>query len=330
MIKLSIIIPMFNVSKYLQKCINSAYKQGFIDSEFELILVDDESPDDSLSVANNEAKDHCNISIISQKNKGLGGARNTGILHAKGKYLLFLDADDYLLPNALKEIVNIALQKELDILEFGAQGVLPNGEITYQISKSSNQNIYNGILYYNKIKYMNSACNKLYKRELLLETQIYFLERIYIEDFEFNTRVFFYAKNVMAVNNVVAHYLQSTDSITRNTSKEKKEKMLEDLISVLRYTKLFKEKTDIMKESQDIRKYFGTRMSFLNITIFYQLYKNKSSYKRIKQIKDKLENERLFQINCAVSEKSKDFFRILILNNMWLFKVIQPIQKIIF
>lgn len=177
---------------------------------------------------------------------------------------------------------------------------------------------------------MNSACNKLYKRELLQSNTIYFLEKVYIEDFEFNTRVFYHAKKVMAVNNIVAHYLQSPDSITRNTSKEKKEKMLSDLIKVLKLTKEFSNTNNEGHNLEEIKKYFGTRLSFINVTIFYQLFKNKMPYKDILKVKEQLKDQNLFHITDSVSEAPKDIFRIFLLNNIWLFKIIQPVQKILF
>lgn len=329
MIKISIIIPIYNVEKYIAKCIASTYKQKFNENQFEVIIVDDESPDNSLNIVKEIAKNHSNIHIISQKNKGLGGARNTGIQNSSGEYLLFLDSDDYLLPNVLNDIINIAIQNNLDILEFGAQGVLPNGDITYEMSKNTGGNIYNGVDYYNRLKYMNSACNKLYKKELLQSHNIYFLEKVYIEDFEFNTRIFYFAQRVMAINNIVAHYLQSPDSITRNTSKEKKEKMLNDLIKVLKLTKEFSD-NKLEENTKATKKYFGTRFSYINVTIFYQLFKNNSSYQKVLEVKKQLKDQLLFHIKDSVSEAPKDIFRVFILNNFWLFKIIQPIQKILF
>lgn len=329
MVKISIIIPMYNVEQYISKCIESTYHQGFNESEFEIILVDDESPDNSLSLANSIAEQHSNIKIISQKNRGLGGARNTGVQNSKGLYLLFLDADDYLLPNVLKEVIEIASENYLDIIEFGSQGVTQDGQVIYEISKTTNGIIYDGIEYYNNLKYMNSACNKLYKRSLLEANKLFFIEKIYIEDFEFNTRSFFYAKKVMAVNNIIAHYLQSPNSITRNTSNEKKEKMLNDLIQVLKLTKKFS--IDSASNNLSLNKeYFETRLSFLNITIFYQLFKHKKSYAKIKEVKDLLIEEKLFFINKSVSERYKDLFRVCFLYNFWIFKITQPLQKTLF
>lgn len=329
MVKISIIIPMYNVEQYIEKCIVSTYNQGFSENEFELILVDDESPDNSLALVTDIAKNYSNMTIISQKNKGLGGARNTGIQNAKGQYLLFLDADDYVLPNKLNETIAIAVKNNLDILEFGSQGVSTDGQITYEVSRSTNGTIYNGVDYYNILKYMNSACNKLYKRDMLLKHNILFIEKIYIEDFEFNTRAFFFTKRVMGINKIVAHYLQSPDSITRNTSKEKKEKMLNDLIKVLKLTKQFGNQSN-SDNSLATKTYFETRLSFININIFYQLFKNGNSYSKIKAIKEQLEKEQLFYVKRPVYDKNKDLFRKYMLHNFWLFKITQPLQKLVF
>ena len=97
--------------------------------------------------------------IISQINKGLGGARNTGIYNANGEYLLFLDADDQLLPNVLDKVLQTARDKELDLLEFSAQGINEEGKILYHFVNHSDV-YFSGIEYYRKIRYMNSACNK--------------------------------------------------------------------------------------------------------------------------------------------------------------------------
>ena len=105
MTKVSIIIPMYNVENYIEKCVCSAYNQDLKETEFEIIAVDDESPDNSLKLISTLAQKHSNIFVVSQKNRGLGGARNTGIKHAKGDYLLFLDADDFYIENTLKKII---------------------------------------------------------------------------------------------------------------------------------------------------------------------------------------------------------------------------------
>ncbi|MET0945561.1 MAG: glycosyltransferase, partial [Flavobacterium sp.] len=234
--KLSIIIPMYNVAQYLEKCIGSVYNQELNEQEFEVILVDDESPDNSLVVAESLTKNLPNVTIISQKNKGLGGARNTGLCHATGKYILFLDADDWYLPNALQHILTLARDNELDILEFASQGITPQGIVQYHSSAVSKE-ISDGMTYYNSVRYLHSACNKLYNIDFLKKNNLFFSEHIFIEDFEFNTRTFALAERVLATDFLVAQFLQSPNSITRNSDPLKKEKIIKDLIVVLHKTK---------------------------------------------------------------------------------------------
>lgn len=172
--KLSVIIPVYNVEKYVIRCINSVVQNDLESSAYEIIVVDDESPDDSVKTIQSHFQDVANLKVISQKNKGLGGARNTGILNAKGTFLLFLDADDYLVPNTLSQIVNQAIATQLEVLEFGAQGVLENGAVCYTLSNSSNNFIFEGMDYYQKVRYANSACNKLYSTAFLRNNQLFF------------------------------------------------------------------------------------------------------------------------------------------------------------
>lgn len=323
MIKVSVVIPIYNVEKYIRKCMMSVLAQALTEDEFEIIVVDDASPDDSARIAAEIAKSHQNIHLITQQNKGLGGARNTGITEAKGQFILFLDSDDYLLPNTLHQVVAIAIEHNLDILEFGAQGVSPKGTLVYEVSRNSKEEIRTGIEYYNGLRYMNSACNKLYSRALLKKHKFLFEEQLYIEDFEFNTRVFYYAQRVMAINTIVARYLQSPDSITRNTSEAKKEKMESDIIKVLSLTKQFADQAMKTSSATGLSRYFGSRLSFINVTLFYQLVKNKRPYSLFLAIKKQLVQDQLFQVHYAVGVRSKDLFRIGLRYFFWLFKISQ-------
>lgn len=319
--KLSIIIPMYNVAQYLEKCIGSVYSQGINEEEFEIILVDDESPDNSFAVATSLTKDKKNVTIISQKNKGLGGARNKGIQKAKGTYLLFLDSDDWYLPKTIEKLLQKAIQFDLEILEFGAQGVDVDGKIVYSKSISSNHNIINGIQYYQKHHYMDSACNKLYNRSFLVRNELNFLERLYIEDYEFNTRAFFKAKKVMGISLIVAQFLQTPNSITRNAVREKQDKMIEDIIIVIKKINeqyLNKKIENVL----DSAPYFEQRLSFLTTTLFYQLLKNRYSYKNFQEIKKRLETENIMFINFPIYDRKKNLFRVFLLNNFFLFRIV--------
>ena len=327
MIKISIIIPMYNVEKYIEKCVYSAFNQGLKESEFEIIAVDDESPDNSLNLVKDLAKEYSNIVIISQKNKGLGGARNTGITKAKGEYILFLDADDYIIKNSLNKILLVANNNSLDILEFGAQGVDILGNVTYQIELENNSNSLSGIGYYNHLKSINSACNKLYKNSFLTENKLVFVEKIFGEDFEFNTRALYLAEKVMSTSSIVSRFLQSENSITRSNNLEKKKKYVHDLINILRRINAFKfnfEKNK--KHGHDT--FFNKRMAITNIDIFFMMFKNNFSFSEIVETKEILKNENIFKVTFPIGNFKKDIFRIVCLNfNLTFFRILLYFKK---
>lgn len=316
---------MYNVEKYIEKCIGSVFNQGLNENDFEIVIVDDQSPDNSLAVAQELTRAKSNVAIISQENKGLGGARNTGILNATGTYLLFLDSDDWLLPNVLEKLLQIAVKDDLDVLEFAAQGVSVTGEITYAISKSSPV-LYSGFDYYNSVRYMNSACNKLYKRTFLLHHKLFFLERIFIEDFEFNTRVFAQLEKVRATAVVGAQFLQSPNSITRNTDAAKKEKMVQDIILVLQKTKEWYQIKGAAA-NKNATTFFNERIGFIVVTLFYQLLKNKNSFLEIKQVRQQLLDQDLFGVNHRVFDRKKNLFRIVLLKNFLIFRFVHRVLR---
>ena len=130
--RLSIIIPIYNVEKYIERCINSIFEQNLASEDYEVLLIDDETPDQSGEIVKKIAESRDNYHYIFQKNKGLGGARNTGILHAKGNYILFLDSDDWLDRNSISELLNEVHQLDLDILIFNMKNISSNGDITEQ------------------------------------------------------------------------------------------------------------------------------------------------------------------------------------------------------
>ncbi|WP_081868447.1 glycosyltransferase [Flavimarina sp. Hel_I_48] len=331
MLQVSIIIPMYNVSHFLKTCVESVLDQHMDDNAFEVLMIDDGSPDDSKIVAEKLAEKHAFINVFSQENKGLGGARNTGIKNASGKYLVFLDADDILISDQLLDIIQIAQVNALDILEFGAQHINESGEVLTTIAIDGKGEVLSGMNYYNATKYMNSACNKLYRTEFMRNNNLLFLEQIYAEDFEFNTRSLFFAERVMATNTIAAQFLQSTGSITRNRDKDKKDKYVEDLQTILTKIDSFrqdqKSNTSVDKKLMD--NYFMERISMGNLGLFFFLFKNNYSYKEIKEIRKNLIEKNLYQNSYKVSDKNRDLFRRVLLKNFFLFRFIQPLKKAI-
>ena len=117
-LKLSIILPIYNVEPYVEKCLRSLEHQDMPKDDYEIICVNDGSPDNSKLIVERLQKEFSNIILINQTNKGVSVARNNAIKKAKGEYLLFIDPDDSVQPNCLSELLYNAKSKELDVVFF--------------------------------------------------------------------------------------------------------------------------------------------------------------------------------------------------------------------
>ena len=327
MIAISIIIPMYNVAHFLPTCVQSVIDQHMKKHSFEVLMIDDGSPDESRSVAEGLAEKHTFIKVFSQKNKGLGGARNLGIKNAKGNYLIFLDADDVLIAEAIPDLLRISQDNDLDILEFGANQMDESGKVLATIAQSTAGEMYPGIAYYDRIKYMNSACNKLYSRDFILKHKLEFTEKIYREDFEFNTRSFFFAKRIMATDILGASFLQSSNSITRNKNQDKKDKYVADFVLILKLIQRFKEAHIQEKNTGSQENYFEERMAVSNLGLFYFMFKNNYSYVQMKNVRQDLMNEGLYRDDHKVGEKRREIFRRVMLKNFFLFGISQSLKR---
>lgn len=127
---LSFIIPLYNSAQWLGKCLDSALNQGFDLKELEIVCINDGSPDNSIDIANEyKAKYPGTFVVLDQENQGPSGARNNGMQHATGKYLCFLDPDDYLVPNVYGKFIKQMEEEYLDMLRFNFQRVDENDNI---------------------------------------------------------------------------------------------------------------------------------------------------------------------------------------------------------
>lgn len=303
---LSVIIPVYNASKYLIKCIQSIAEQDINIIDYEILAINDGSTDDSLAVLNNLKNNYSNLKIITQENQGLSGARNTGLENSNGSFVLFVDADDYILPNVLKDLISLAKENEVDILEFGAQGVSEHGKITYSVKNSTNENVLSGENYLSSIDYMGSACNKLYNLNFLKKHNLKFMPNVYIEDIEFNTRAVFFSKKILAIDKVIAHFLQREGSITRTKDFDKKKKMIYDIFIVLNSINDFAEKKVTQKSIAYIP--LKKRVSALISTMLLRVLKDTKSIKIKNDIISMLKEKKIYPTKFKPKSKDKQLF----------------------
>lgn len=214
MCKLSIIIPVYNIEKYLERCINSIITQDTI--ECEIILVDDGSTDFSSIICDTYSKQYDNIHTIHQINQGLSCARNAGINTAKGDYVWFVDGDDYIENNAL-DIILHQISSNSDIYIINHTNLYQNSSTEYSISFPDKNKI-SGI----ECLKMNGAIQawvSICKRTLLIQNSIFFTKGIYHEDFEFSIRLYSFAKTVEHINKPLYYYIcDRNGSIMNQTS----------------------------------------------------------------------------------------------------------------
>jgi len=216
-IRLSIIIPFYNVEQFIERCLDSVYKQDIPENEYEVICVDDCSPDDSLSVVQEFAQQHDNLRIVQNKeNRKLGGARNAGLMVACGEYVWFVDSDDLIEDNVLGNLCLTAEQENLDVLHFNYE----NFPIRTPLHKIESQELMTGPeMFFSKhfIWYHDlvTAWRKLYKRSFLIENRIFFAEHIMYEDNDYAILVFAKAKRVRHIDLFAYNYSVNPESITR-------------------------------------------------------------------------------------------------------------------
>ncbi|MFI0429074.1 glycosyltransferase [Mariniflexile sp. HMF6888] len=212
---LSIVIPVYNVDAYIDKCIHSCFDQNVSKNLYEIILVNDGSTDNSLELCEKLKLQYPYIKIISQKNKGLSGARNTGLKHSLGDYVWFVDSDDWIKTNCLPDILK-KLNSDVDIIWLG-HDVWSLGQSTKVYIPSEILNPISGEDFFiNHLKNQFYIWKFIYKRGFLLTNDLTFFEGILYEDLEFTPRALMHAKKCITIPQVCYHYLVREGSIANN------------------------------------------------------------------------------------------------------------------
>ncbi|MCQ2335973.1 MAG: glycosyltransferase [Paludibacteraceae bacterium] len=236
---LSIIVPVYNVNKYLCKCLDSLLCQDLDIKTYEIIVVDDGSTDDSGIIADNYAQKFSNIKVIHKQNGGLSDARNAGILYSKGKYIQFVDSDDYLECNTLKGLIDIMENENLDILRFNYKKVNENYEIITHGAEAVNLGDYsnkvcNGITFLNeRLWYACFAVQFIIEGEILRKQANLFHKGIFYEDAEWTPRIVIQAGRITSTDKIVYNYLIRSNSISRDINRDISRKRLNDKLFVI-------------------------------------------------------------------------------------------------
>lgn len=309
MVKISVVMPVYNVEKYLEESINSVLNQTF--KNFELICVNDGSTDNSPEILKKYSK-YENIKIINQKNSGSGAARNTGLKHSNGDYIYFMDSDDYIEPTTLEDLYNNAIRNDSDIVIYKIAR-FNDKEVDYSRGGFDLDNYLKDIDFtnytfnYKKIKpyVLNrsfSACLKLYKKEFLDGyNNFYFDTGILFEDVSFHVKVMLRAEKISFVPKFLYYYRKTPNSIiTSHASRE-------DIFETVNIVENFLKENNYYDEFYDEFQYF----KFTQISQ-YIMQSNTDEY--FLKSKNELKNINIKENN-LVSNIKKENWKMIISSN---------------
>ncbi len=212
--KLSVIVPVYNVEKYLDKCLNSLANQTF--KEMEVIIVNDGSLDNSEEIIDKYVKKYDNFTSYKKKNGGLSSARNYGIKYASGEYIAFLDSDDYVTYDMYEKMYEKAKSNNFDMVVCDVNYVSDDKEWVVTSNIKNDTNDIKKVMY----NIYPAAWNKIFKKEILVNNKIYFKEGVWFEDVEFIYRLLPYIKNIGVIHEPFNQYVQREGSITNTVNKK--------------------------------------------------------------------------------------------------------------
>lgn len=258
--KFSIIVPVYNVEKFLKRCVFSLVGQ----QNAEIILVDDGSIDKSGKLCDEFARNYSNIRVIHQENGGLSCARNSGIRIASGEYIVFVDSDDYVESDLCRRLDKaLSTYGNVDIIAYDAWKETEAGREKLRRISADRETVQDGKEYlveHYRNRNMNvEAWLHAFRRRFLADNGFYFKEGIFHEDVEFSTRVFLKAKRILEISDVLYHYIIRENSIS--TQKDKTKNIC-DLFETL------KQQNDLAEQQEpELRKWMKSAIlnSYLNM-----------------------------------------------------------------
>jgi len=284
--KFSLIVPVYNVEKYIKKCLDSIFKQSFKD--FEVIVVNDGTKDNSMDIVRKY-----NVKIIEQENQGLSEARNSGVKKATGEYLVFVDSDDYIEKDLLKRISE-SLGNNPDVIRYQAKFIREDKTTLYHengfVGKSGPE-AFKEISGYH---YVEPAWLYAIKRDYYNKNKFSFKKGTYHEDFGLTPLILFKSKIVNSIDYCGYCYIERSGSIMTNKSYDKTIKKVNDVYNHYNFL------IDTVKNSKDDKSYFN---SFLANGLILKITElNKKDYKIYKR---RLKKEKVFDHLLANTFKRK-------------------------
>ncbi len=290
MYELSIVIPVYKIRGHIFRCVKSITDQ--IDDRVQVIVVDDGSPDDSIDLITTLCSGYENVEIHSKENEGLSSARNFGVLKAKGKYLYFIDGDDFLVEGSLKDVVDHLEQSEFLCYAFKHKTINETNDIFCEEKQTEVSSVPTKAY----LKYYRSPITNVWKvivlRQFVLDEKLFFRENVYCEDLEWLTKLFLRVNEVGWIDRCVYVYDNSRpDSIMNSLSA----KRIADLDHNINKTKRLVDEVDDDEMRVTLKKRLFIEWC-ANVSFYAMLSRNDKKQVEINDCFSKDEDHLLFQV----------------------------------
>ncbi len=273
---ISIIVPVYNVEKYLGQCLQSIFNQTYKD--FEVVIVNDGSTDESASIIASFLGRYHNINYIKQKNKGISEVRNLAIRHCKGEFIVFIDSDDYVNPNYLQVLYDTLVENSVDMVIGGYNIVYDdvidgkNKSVTYEFNSNkvySGEHIANAML---ELKVDGYLWNRIFKKDILFKNNFCFEKDRDIEDWYPLFRLTYNTEKIMFTNIELYNYRQRADSAVHKKNK----KLLDDYVYATSNIANYAIKNNLDKRGI---MFFQTRTFISSLIDYYEIDSNNTILK---------------------------------------------------
>ena len=313
--KISVIVPVYNKEKYIENTLDSILNQTY--KNLEIIIINDGSTDESAEICKKKLMIDNRIIMINTENQGAGAARNVGLSKATGKYISFIDSDDYIIPQYYEVLIDLIKKNDAEIAECKFSRI--------NIDEKINQTNKNTIKVYTKEEkllqlygtdnclYLNTVimCNKLFKKELFDNTGIIYPTNRLIDDEFIIYKLIYNSEKIVTTDQIMYGYIQSQDSVMRQNFPKKrvhdtidvydevyeffKDKMIARLeyYILLRYLKycvelLVKTNNSLMEDKKEVKEYIVKKFNE-KWNIVLKKYEDKKEFEEYKQIREKFE-----------------------------------------
>ncbi|GAL90631.1 glycosyltransferase [Jejuia pallidilutea] len=310
--KVSVVVPVYNVEKYLHRCVDSLLKQSY--KNLEIILINDGSLDSSGEICDELAKKDHRIKVVHQKNGGLSAARNTGLNHVTGDYISFIDSDDWIEQSMYEEMLYYAYNHNLDIIECDIQSTMDPEKKAKEkfIIENKEQNALRIIE-----NQFFSVCRRIYRYNLIKDLR--FIENYIYEDMIFTTFFFKRIDKVGYINKPFYNYfIENSSSIMHGAYKEKNVKSIDAI-------RIFQENIKNCFDSEKINKAASNYITFFALHHYQELFNNTNfdpDYKHRKFLK------RLINRNYDSNSANNIHTKIARYSPLFIFSVFNKLNKL--